>query len=109
MIYFAYDDKGLFDGFYNTEINTIIPEKRILINVELWQELLKGNYKVNLENIDSFKEKECTLEDKEKLFIEDIREEREELQLSDIQRLGQKISDLEINQLMSQQMAGMPR
>lgn len=109
MIYFAYTDNGQFDGFYNTEINEVIPEKKLCISVELWQELLKSKYRVNLEIVSDYIDKECTLQEMEKLFIEDVRKEKEQLQLTDIQRLGQKISDLEIQQLMAQQMALMPR
>lgn len=46
MIYYAYKEDGSFDGFYDSNINTNIPVNSIQISEELWQELLKGNFKL---------------------------------------------------------------
>lgn len=79
MIYFAYTDNGAFDGFYNDEIHDLdenfITNNCIKINEELWKSLLSGIYKVNLDLVNSYKEKVCTLEDKDELFIENSNKE----------------------------------
>lgn len=68
MKYFSYLKNGEFNGFYADNVHDVIPESTIKITEELWQELLKSNYKVkdinlidkdylyDISNIDFFEE-----------------------------------------------------
>lgn len=74
MLYYSYTKTGEFDGFYDTEINNLtedfIKNNCIKINEELWQELLKSKYNIDIDIVESYKDKECTIKDINILFKE---------------------------------------
>lgn len=50
MYYVSFDEKNRINGFFNDEINSIIPESAIKITDEQWQELSENPEKYILEN-----------------------------------------------------------
>ncbi|MGL5414588.1 MAG: hypothetical protein ACRDDY_13360 [Clostridium sp.] len=54
--YFSYSKQtGDFEGFYSSDINSVIPENTVEITNELFITLREGVYKLNLEKLNSIK------------------------------------------------------
>lgn len=68
MKYLEYDSEGKVIGFYDKEINDVIPSKTIKIEDELWETLLEDNYKLDLDTINTIQNQVLTKIDKN-LFI----------------------------------------
>ena len=68
-LYFAYKETGEFDGFYDDEIHSEIPENSVEITEELQNELLVGLWFINIEKINEI-DRVIDVKDKDRFFTE---------------------------------------
>ena len=72
-IYFSYTENGEFDGFYNNEIHSEIPNRSVEITEKLWDSMRQGIFKIKIYKLNKIN-KTLDLEDKETYF-EELKEE----------------------------------